>query len=342
MKMQDCVRASPVPLVLSPSYRVPLLLRNAHVNTLWGAFAPAVVPTYVRERIPTPDGDFLDLDWIRRGAPALLVICHGIVGDSHSHYVRSLAKRATDAGFDVLAWNCRGCSGEPNCTSRLYHSGATEDLETVLQGVQAAGRYSFTALVGFSLGANLVLKYLGEARHGARSSVAAAVAVSAPCDLEAASVKMEAPGNYLYSRHIVSHIHRKIQQKHRRYPALITTSRLRFCKTIRQCDEEYIAPLHGFESARDYYQKCSAAQYLSGITVPTLILNSRDDPFLGSSCHPVSEVRGLPGVWLELSDHGGHVSFAQLSPRFPRWHDERILRFLREEGAFCPISDTRA
>ncbi len=331
-----------MPLVLSPSYRASLLLRNAHVNTLWGAYAPAGIPAYSRERIRTPDEDFLDLDWVRRGSESLLVICHGIVGSSRSPYVCSLAERATEAGLDVLAWNCRGCSGEPNCTSRLYHSGATEDLETVLQCVRSKGVYSSTALVGFSLGANLVLKYLGEARHGSRPSVSAAVAVSAPCNLEAASLKMEAPGNYLYSRHIVSHIHRRIKLKHQKYPALIATSRLRLCKTIRQCDEEYIAPLHGFKCAQDYYQKCSAAQFLSGITVPTLILNSRDDPFLGPACHPVNEVRDLQRVWLELSDYGGHVAFAQFSRRFPRWQDERILQFLREKGAFCPISDTGA
>jgi len=323
-----------VPLISNSSYKAPTLLGNPHINTLYGALVPfPAAVAWSRERIATSDGDFLDLDWLRCGSPSLLILCHGIVGSSRSPYCNSLAHRAANVGWDVLAWNGRGCSGEPNRTTRLYHGGATEDLATVIEHIDGKSRYRSIALVGFSLGANLILKFLGEKKDATRALVSAAVAVSAPCSLLAAAKIMERPSNALYTWEILRIIRRRLTRKHQQYPNLVDISNLQSIKTIRQYDEEYTAPLHGFRNALEYYNNCSAEHLLDGITTPTLILNSADDPFLEAKCHPIEAARTSAHVWLELTSSGGHVSFGQWSRLQTRWQDTRILQFVEQARA---------
>lgn len=176
---------------VSSSYRAPFLLRNTHLHTVYPTLARKVHGVvYMRERLELPDGDFLDLDWVRHGeGRRLAVLCHGLESGSGVQYMRGMTQFLSAQGWDVLALNYRGCSGEENRLPRSYHSGATEDLDAVMEHIQDMNQYSFVALVGFSLGGNLVLKYLGEGRPLA-ARVKAAACVSVPCDLASSAERL--------------------------------------------------------------------------------------------------------------------------------------------------------
>src|SRR5216684_6289525 len=188
-----------MPLVTNSTYRCPWLLSNGHLQTLWPSLARRVrVVAYRRERIETPDGDFLDLDWAKNGSQRVAVLAHGLEGDSKRHYMLGMANALVKRGWDAVAWNARGCSGEPNRVLRFTHSGATEDLQTVISHVTSTCDYSKISLIGFSLGGNLTLKYLGERGQELDPRIKAAVAFSVPCDLQSSSIQLAKPLNWIY------------------------------------------------------------------------------------------------------------------------------------------------
>ncbi len=317
--------------VVRSSYRAPLLLRNRHFNTIFGSFMPVSdrLP-WTRERIATPDDDFLDLDWSVSGKERLLLISHGLEGSTKSKPVLSLAAAAVRHGWDVLAWNYRGCSGEPNRALRFYHSGETEDLGLVLK--HALARYRSIALTGFSLGANLTLKLAGEQGEDLLPAVQGIAVVAAPCDLAACATQLARPSNRVYMRYFLRNLEKKLRQKQTRFPAEISLAGFEEIQTFHEYDERYTAPLHGFDGALDYYSKCSSGQFLDGIRVPTLILNAKDDPFLHFESNPHELAERHPHLWLELPAHGGHASFGRASRSEPRWYSQRVMSFLETVG----------
>ncbi len=312
----------------STSYNPRNPFRNGHISTIYSAlFRKVRVPGQERERLDLPDGDFLDLDWSRSEAPSkkVLILLHGLEGSAQRPYMLGSARLFQDRGYDVCAVNLRGCSGEPNRLFRSYHSGATEDLDAVVHHVLKKDTYDLVYLKGFSLGGNLILKYLGEA-HGRSERIAGAAVVSVPCDLHDSLKQLNSSKNWLYARRFLSSLRQKALEKHRRFPEHLSEADVLRIRTLQDFDDLYTSRAHGFANAIDYYQKCSSRQFLEGIEVPTLLLNALNDSFLGPDCYPWDTCREHPFLHFETPDFGGHVGFVDRGPYY--YSESRSLEFL--------------
>jgi len=318
-----------VPLVAQSTYNPPLFCSNPHVQTVFPTmFRKVHGVTYHRERIETPDEDFLDLDWSRVCSKRLAIVLHGLEGDSGRSYMMGMARALNKKGWDVLAMNFRGCSGEPNRNLRMYHSGETEDLHTVICHVSATGIYAGVALVGFSLGGSAILKYLGERGSSARDLIKAAVTISVPCDLKGCSDRLGEFRNRLYLKRFLKMLRQKIKAKALIKPESIDDVGYDRIRTLKEFDDRYTAPIHGFKDADDYYEKSSSRHFLSTISVPTLLINAADDPFLSASCFPVEDAKTNRYLLLEIPQHGGHVGFMALDNEGEYWSETRATSFL--------------
>lgn len=281
-----------------------------------------------RERLELTDGDFLDLDWLKCGSSQLVILAHGLEGGSRRHYMCGTAAACHAAQMDVLSWNFRGCSGHPNRLPRAYHSGATEDLAEVVARAEQTGLYEQFFVVGFSLGGNLVLKYLGE-MSVSPGRIRGGVAVSVPCDLRASAVRMDRPDRDFYRLRFLRSMRGRMAAKREQFGDLIPTDAENPCRTFRQFDDVFTAPLHGFQNAEDYWARCSANRFLDTIQVPTLVLNAQDDPFLTPECFPTAIAARHPFVYLESPSKGGHVGFVATGNRQTRyWAEQRIVEFI--------------
>ncbi len=321
-----------MPIIPDSSYRPPFLFRNGHLQTLYPNFARTLSPDiYGRERITTPDDDFLDLDWARVGSDRLAILSHGLEGSSHRHYMIGMARMLNRHGWDALAWNYRGCSGEMNRKLRMYHNGSIDDLDTVVAHALSGGNYKMVALVGFSLGGNLTLMYLGSKGGSLNRRIRKAVTLSVPCDVAAGARQLALFRNRIYMRQFLVSLHEKIRQKMRLMPGAITDEGFERIRNFRDFDDRYTAPIHGFKDAEDYWYQCSSSRFLSGVTVPTLIVNALDDPFLADGCYPVSQAESSRYVHLEMPRSGGHVGFVQFNPDGSYWSENRAVEFLERE-----------
>jgi hypothetical protein len=308
---------------MDSGYQKPSLLFNAHLETIYPAlFRKIAFREPDRRRINTPDDDFLDVDHYQQGARQCVIISHGLEGNSSRAYIRGMARALYDAGFDIIAWNYRGCSGELNRQRRFYHSGATDDLATVI--AFTATMYPEISLVGFSLGGNLTLKFLGEGPS--HPAVQKAVAFSVPMDLYTSCLEISRPGNWIYEKRFLKSLLQKVRTK-----AAVRTdlpiANLDSIKTLMDFDNVFTGPVHGFLNARDYYTRCSALPLLRNITIPTLVVNAKNDPFLSRACFPEAAATS-PAVTLEYPDHGGHVGFALFDQKGLYWSDMRAVAFL--------------
>lgn len=323
-----------MPLIQS-RFQPARFLANGHVQTIVAAFLRRGRATqFSAERLELIDGDFLDLRWNRRGNQRLAILSHGLEGSADEGYIRGMAVALEKAGWDALAWNYRGCGEEPNRLVRQYHSGATEDLRAVIE--RASSDYSQTALIGFSLGGNLVLKYLGEAPP--HPSVAAGVAVSAPIDLAASARQLDrAWSNRIYLRRFLRSLISKVEAKAQIFPDEIDAREARRMRTFLEFDDRYTARLHGFRDAADYWTQASSRQFLLAIRQPTLLLNAVNDPFLAPECFPFSEAQENPSLFFEAPESGGHLGFLErVGGRLRSWMEDRVLEFLERH-----VSDAR-
>jgi predicted alpha/beta-fold hydrolase len=263
-----------------------------------------------RERIHLPDGDFMDLDWsyAHKASKKVTVLLHGLEGNAQRAYIQGSAKALTESGYNVCAVNFRGCSGEPNITYRSYHSGATEDLKAVLEHILRSTAYNEIYLKGFSLGGNLLLKYLGEG-NTVPSELKGAVAISVPCRLDDSLHQLLSFKNIAYAARFKKNLIQKLKAKQELFPSKITDTDIQSIKTLKDFDNVYTSKAHGFKDAMDYYTQCSARQFLKGIKVPSLIINAQNDSFLGNACYPVSEAENNQQLYLEAPKYGGHVGF---------------------------------
>lgn len=317
-----------MPFLPQSEYKPPLLFTLPHVQTIYPTLFRRVAPAYVRKQIPTPDGDVLDLDWLTANSNACAIICHGLEGSSQSSYVQGMAQALFTRGVDVLAWNFRGCGGAPNKTLRFYHSGATDDLHTIVSHVQSLFQYDALYLVGFSLGGNMMLKYLGENLYPLPSTLRRVVAFSVPCDLAACSAELARPQNAIYMRRFLRHLHAKIRAKMDIMPGAINDDNYSSIRTFQDFDDRYTAPLHGFRDADHYWSVCSCKQYLPSIRIPTLLVNANDDPFLAPSAYPVEEARNSLAFFLDVPRYGGHCGFVLFNEEREYWSEKRALQFL--------------
>ncbi len=319
-------------------FRPAWWLRNAHLQTLW--------PTFFRrrpmlelspERVELADGDFIDLAWTRPNGGPVVIVIHGLEGSLDSHYARATLDALHRGGFHALFMHLRGCSHEPNRLDRSYHSGASEDLAAVLGHISITHATPVWGAVGFSLGGNLLLKYLGE--RGADARLQAAVAVSVPFRLSDCTQKLEHGLSRMYRDHLMKRLRRSYLRRfaRRASPLDVDVGRLR---GFFDFDDQVTAPLNGFAGAKDYYSRCSSRNYLHGIQVNTLILHALDDPFMYAHTLPDETELG-PGIRMEVSPAGGHVGFiaGPLPGRVHYWLDQRIAEFMRSQTKhWIPVS----
>lgn len=271
------------------------------------------------------DGDFLDLDEWNVNADRTVILSHGLEGSSQDPYVAGMAALMAGQKWNVIAWNYRGCSGSPNRLSRSYHSGDTPDLQAVI--ARARQSVDRIALVGFSLGGNLTLKLVGSGIQD--DSVLAAVAISAPVDLESSARKLDRnPANRIYLSRLIRRLESKIRNKALQFPAEIDVTRLKGVRGFSEFDDRFTAPMHGFRDAGEYWTRSSARQFLPQITIPSLLINAEDDPFLAPPCYPFPEAECSKAFHFEAPTHGGHLGFIdRLSAKFP-WAERRTAEFL--------------
>ncbi len=316
--------------ILPSSYRAPAHLRGGHLQTIYPALFRRVPRiTRLRERLELPDGDFLDLDWAADGRNRLAILSHGLEASSGAPYIQGMAAALRRRGWDVLAWNYRGCSGEPNRLLPFYHSGASGDLHHVVRHALAVHPAARIDLIGFSLGGNMTLKYLGEREVSPR--LHRAVAFSVPCDLACSSGRLSSRTNRFYMDRFLRTLRGKLAEKKPRYPREIDLEGIGGIRNFKQFDDRYTAPLHGFRDAEDYWARASARPFLKRITIPALLVNAANDPFLGPGCYPREEAAANPSFHLEIPADGGHVGFSSDTGEY--WSERRAAEFLHPADA---------
>ncbi|WP_289645166.1 YheT family hydrolase [Maribacter aestuarii] len=297
--------------ILSSNYNPPLFYKNGHLSTIYAGLLRKVPGLeQQRERITLSDGDFLDLDWSysSKATDKVVVLLHGLEGNAQRAYMKGSAKAFITAGYDVCAVNFRGCSGESNLTYRSYHSGATEDLIEILGHIISLDKYSKYFLKGFSLGGNLILKYLGEG-NSVPSQIKGGIAISAPCQLADSLTQLLTLKNIAYAKRFKKHLIEKLRAKQELFPDLISDSDIQNVITLKDFDDIYTSRAHGFTDAMDYYRQSSSLQFLPNINIPTLIINAQNDSFLGEACYPIEEAKYCENIYLEVPKYGGHVGF---------------------------------
>jgi len=311
-------------------------LPGAHAMTIYAHFSrPWPRPPQRRERWELQDGDFLDVDRTpAEGAGAdapLLVVLHGLESSSRAPYVRGLVSLARRHGLAALAVNFRGCSGELNRLPRFYHSGETGDLGTVVGRLVAEAPGRPLVLAGFSLGGNVLVKWLGERGDDLPAEVRAGVAISPPLDLSICAQALDGPGfwNWLYRQRFIGQLRSKVLRKARRMPGAFALPAVRAARTFSEFDGVLTAPLHGFASADDYWSRSSCGRFLAGVRRPLLVLVAEDDPIAPPDASSIAAARANPAIALELTAEGGHVGFVGGSPlRRSFWSERRAVEFL--------------
>lgn len=314
--------------IISSAYRTSGLFKNCHFSTIYSAklrITPKLIQQ--RERIQLDDGDFIDLDFSYSEKPSekITILLHGLEGNAQRTYIKGQGKVLVENGWDVCAFNYRGCSGEPNKFYKSYNAGKTDDLEAVVTYLLKKERYSEITFIGFSLGGNLLLKYLGEERI-LPMEVSKAIAISSPLNLKSSLVALSKFGNWVYRTSFLYHLRKKYRLKKASFPNEITASETQKINSLLDFDNAYTAPAHGFTDAYDYYEKNSCLQFLPNITIPVLILNAENDSFLTVDCFPRKLASQSKNIYLEIPKFGGHVGFYQ--PKNTYYSETRALEFL--------------
>jgi predicted alpha/beta-fold hydrolase len=310
----------------------PWWSKNIHVQTIFPRFIQKRAKLdYRKEKLVLPDGDFVNLIWAGdvQKSSGLIAMFHGLEGSIRSHYSNDMAANFVKQGYAVVLMNFRGCGGEHNTTPRAYHSGETQDAWFFLNWLEQKFPEIRKTAMGFSLGANMLLKLLSE--QPKQQIIKAAMAVSTPFNLDICANSINQGFSRVYQAYLLKSMINNLLAKMRNidYGHLlkVTETQIKQFKTFRDFDEYVTAPLHGFVDADDYYQKCSARNFIKSIATPTLVLHAKDDPFMHKSIVPDSDLLS-PSVCLEVSDKGGHVGFMQGTPWRPKiWMQQRANTF---------------
>ena len=307
-------------------YSPPFLHKNAHLATILpNQLRPVKRAHFERIPIPTPDDDFIDVDTIKKGSTTAVILLHGLEGSSSSRYIQGMAGALQSLDCDVLCMNFRGCSGRVNNTYQSYHSGKTDDVRTLIEAFPA---YDSIRIIGFSLGGNVALKYMGE--KAPESRVRSCIAISTPVDLAGSSVTLNSAENTLYLSRFLKQLKLKAIEKSKRFPEKgLELNLIRSAKNFQDFDNVYTAPAHGFRDAKDYYEQSSSKQFLQFIEKPTLIINALNDSFLSPSCYPIKECEENDNLTLLTPRFGGHVGFASDTlMRKLFWHEQKAIEFI--------------
>jgi len=327
-------------MLIKSSFKPVWWCRNRHLQTIIPSlFRKVTPPKLKRERLMTEDGDFIDVDFCGEGEKPLIILLHGLTGSSQSNYILGLQNSLLEQGLRSVALNFRGCSGELNQTSRCYHSGETGDIHFLYRTLRAREPQIPIAVVGFSIGGNVLLKWLGE--QGNALDLFAAVAISVPFDLGKCATQLDIGFSKIYRKRLIRELKDYIHLKRQHLERIGAKEQLEHIKQIGslhkvrsfwQYDQRVIAQLYDFSSAEDYYQRSSSRQFLAEIKVPTLLIQSQDDPFMSADIIP-SKQELSASVSLELTVAGGHVGFMQSGGlfKFNYWLDSRIPAFLIQQ-----------
>ncbi|MBB5500406.1 hydrolase [Paraburkholderia sp. MM5384-R2] len=325
--------AAAVEVAVELLYRAPLWLPNRHVQTIVPSlFARRPAVSFRRERWDTPDGDFIDLDWVAHDTPPtdaapLFVLFHGLEGSSSSHYAVALMAAAREYGWHGVVPHFRSCSGPLNRLPRFYHLADSNEVDWILRRLRAAHRGPVVA-AGVSLGGNVLLRWLGERQADAARVVAAAAAISTPIDVHAGGRALSQGFGLVYTRSFLKTLKHKANQKLEQFPGLFDRDAMLASRTMYEFDNVVTAPLHGFRDTDDYWSTATTRPLLPHIQVPTLVLNARNDPFLPAEALP-SRHEVSAAVELYQPEHGGHAGF--MTGPFPGridWLSRRVFGYL--------------
>ena len=322
--------------IIASKFRPAWWLKNAHAQTIFSSLPLSGAPkTHLNsEDLELPDGDVTVVDWMvdgpgpESGAP-ILVILHGLEGSSESTYARMLLKAAADHGWRAAVLHFRDCGDYRNRLPRRYHAGETGDIRYFLESLRSGGHDGPMVAAGFSLGGNVLLKYLGEC--GVTTPLDAAVAVCVPLSLHDSAAALSNGFSKVYQYHLVKRMKKAIQRKFDQYTAAFDWHRTMAARTFAEFDDAVTAPLHGFAGKDEYYDKCSSIGFLPDIRIPTLVINALDDPFMTPAAIP--SPASLPeSVQIEVSSHGGHIGFIDGGmPWRPKYYlPDRVIGFLDE------------
>lgn len=317
-----------MPAFSTRPYNPSIFLRNGHFATITAHILRKPVFEYTKSiEWQTSDGDLLSVDHFSQNNKKAVIMLHGLEGHSKRPYMLGMAGKAKSIGYDVLALNFRSCGGKMNIKPRFYHSGETEDLRFVVRKVESEFNYSEIVLIGFSLGGNVLLKYLGEEKSSITKRIKSAVAVSVPVDLATSALEIERFQNRLYLNRFLRSLKQKVRLKMEVYPGAADWQSGLKAKTFHAFDDAVTAPLHGFKSVQHYYSAASSLPDLESIAIPVLLLSSANDSFLSKNCFPKEQEVTNPNFHYYYPSHGGHVGFPEnifiketfVESLFPEW-----------------------
>ncbi len=319
--------------IIQSKYSPPFVFRNGHISTIYPNLVRKVKGVHQkRERVELADGDFIDIDWSyapSQNSENLTIIIHGLEGNAQRQYIVGLAKHLNQNHGDVVAINLRNCSGEVNRLYKSYNAGVSDDLDQIIKHILTNYPYSNISLCGFSLGGNILLKYLGEG-YDIVYQIKSALAVSTPCDLYDSLLEINKPKNYIYEQRFIRHLKAKLLERQVVFPEKISKSDINSCTSLMDIDNLYTSRAHGYIDAMDYYTRCSSKQFLRNIRIPTLIINAKNDSFLGDLCYPIDEAKENSHLFLEIPDYGGHVGFYLNNGAY--YNEKRALEFFQNHN----------
>lgn len=317
--------------ILPSQYKPILPFRNGHFSTIYSSkLRPMPSLVQERERLNLADGDFLDIDWsFSKGkTQKVAIILHGLEGNAQRTYIKGQGHILQKNNWDIAAVNYRGCSGEANLFYQSYNAGKTDDLEAVIHSILEKEKYSEIALIGFSLGGNLLLKYLGE-RRNLPKEIKKASAISTPLSLGGSLKSLEKSQNWIYRKTFLTKMRKKYKIKMQDFPEEMSSSDYKKLTSLFEFDNIYTAPAHGFKDALDYYAKTSSLQFLPNIKIPVYLLNAENDSFLSNECYPRELASKMKNLNLEIPKYGGHVGFHNTNEVY--YSEARVLEFLESE-----------
>jgi hypothetical protein len=328
-------------MLIETTFKPAWWLSNAHLQTIYPALMrkSSVLIGLKRERLITPDNDFIDIDWCGEGNQPLIILLHGLSGSTQSGYIRGLQQALLSKGFRTVALNFRGCSGELNYSARCYHSGETEDIHFLYQWLREREPETPIGAVGFSLGGNVLLKWLGE--RGNQLSLFAAIAVSVPLVLSICATKLDTGFSKFYRKILLSELKEHVEEKKLHLERLGNFQEVKRIEELGdisdiesfwQYDDRVVARLHHFKDVHDYYLRSSSRQFLKSIAITTLLIQALDDPFMTEEVLPNLDELS-PTIQLEITQGGGHVGFIggdiPFKPSY--WLDQRIPEFFEQQ-----------
>ena len=321
-----------MPFIQDTSFKPHFFLRNKHINTLYRFLFSNTKVKFERKRMRTQDNDFIDLDFSKVNSDTIVIAIHGLEGSSSSNYIHTITQTLNHANIDVVAFNMRSCSGEPNKLLSSYHSGKTEDLHEIILFLEKEFNYKQIHVVGYSLGGNLTIKFMGEFTNKMPNSVVSAVGVSVPCDLEGSVKSISQAENKLYMKGFLKTLKEKAIQKSIQFPnAKIDIDKINKATNFYAFDDLFTAPTNGFKNAKDYWSQSSCKQFIPSVKLPTLLVSAKDDPFLNEKCFPVKEAKENDFFTFLQTKHGGHLGFVTgFKMKEQRWLENVITSFIKE------------